>query len=204
MTETPPDWSAGQPPPASGPVPAQPGPHPYAYPPGPYTGGPYQGGPYPGAYPPGYPGGYPPGYPAGYPPGPTGYGDYAPAPRNGLGIGALIVAIIALVSSFSIVGGIVLGLVAVVLGFLGRARVKRGEADNGGVALAGIILGVVAVIAGLSFIAVWVGLFKQVGANDYFDCLQQAGQDRDKVQMCADEFRSSVESRFSTPGQPTR
>ena len=188
MSETPPDWSAGTGvPPASGPIPAQPGPYPYAYPPGPYPGGPYPPGPYPGGYPPGYP------------PAPMPYGDYTPAPRNGLGIGALVVAIVALVSSFSIVGGIVLGLVAVVLGFLGRARVKRGEADNGGVALAGIVLGVVAVIAGLSFIAVWVGLFKQVGANDYFDCLQQAGQDREKVQMCSEEFRSSVESRFSTP-----
>ena len=196
MTETPPDWSAGNPPPASGPLPAQPGPYPYSYPPGPYAGGPYPGGPYPGSY--------PPGYPPGYPPTPMGYGDYPLQTRNGLGIAALIVAIIALVSSFSIVGGIVLGLVAVVLGFLGRARAKRGEADNGGVALAGIVLGVVAVIAGLSFIAVWVGLFRQVGANDYFDCLQQAGQDRDKVQMCSDEFRSSVESRFSTPGRPTR
>lgn len=198
MSETPPDWSAGTGvPPASGPMPTQPGPYPYAYPPGPYQGGPYPGGPYPGApYPPGpYPGGYPP---------PMQYGDYTPAPRNGLGIAALIVAIVALVSSFSIVGGIVLGLVAVVLGFLGRARVRRGEADNGGVALAGIVLGVVAVVAGLSFIAVWVGLFKQVGANDYFDCLQQAGQDREKVQMCSDEFRSSVESRFSTPTTPGR
>lgn len=193
MTETPP--ASGNP--ASGPVPVPP---PYGYPPSPYPGQ-YQPGPYPAGP---YPGGYAPGYPPGYPPAPMGYGDYPPAPRNGLGIGALIVAIIALVSSFSIAGGIVLGLVAVVLGFLGRARVKRGEADNGGVALAGIVLGVVAVIAGLSFIAVWVGLFKQVGANDYFDCLQQAGQDRDKVQMCSDEFRSSVESRFSTPAQPTR
>ncbi|MEI7915588.1 MAG: DUF4190 domain-containing protein [Mycobacteriaceae bacterium] len=187
MTETPPDWSAGRENPTlSGPVPVPPAPHPYAYPPGPYPGG-YPGGPYPGGYPP-----------------PMPYGDYTPAPRNGLGIGALVTAIVALVSSFSIIGGIVLGLVAVVLGFLGRARVKRGEADNGGVALAGIVLGVVAVIAGLSFIAVWVGLFKQVGANDYFDCLQQAGQDREKVQMCSDEFRSSVESRFSNPSQPGR
>ena len=188
MTETPP--ASGNP--AFGPVPVPPSPYPYGYPPSPYPGQ--------------YPGGqYPPGpYPGGYPPPPMSYGDYPPPPRNGLGIGALIVAIIALVSSFSIAGGIVLGLVAVVLGFLGRARVKRGEADNGGVALAGIVLGVVAVIAGLSFIAVWVGMFKQVGANDYFDCLQQAGQDRDKVQMCSDEFRSSVESRFSTPAQPTR
>lgn len=158
-------------------------------------------------YPPPSPYAYPPGpYPGAYPPPPMPYGDYAmtPAPRNGLGIAALVTAIVALVGSFSVVAGIVLGLVAVVLGFFGRSRVKRGEANNGGIALAGIVLGVIAIIAGLVFIAVWVGVFRQVGASDYFNCLQEAGQDRAKVQLCSDEFRQSVESRFSQTRQPSR
>ena len=83
-----------------------------------------------------------------------------------------------------------------ILGFLGRGRVKRGEANNGGVALSGIILGVVAIVVGLIFIAIWVGLFKEVGAGDYFDCLQQAGQDRAKVEQCSEQFRQSVENKF--------
>jgi len=150
-------------------------------------------------------GGYPPAPPYGdYPPAPP-YGDYpypAPAPRNGLGIAALVVGIIALVGSFSVVGGILLGIVAVILGFAGRARAKRGEATNGGTALAGIIVGVVAMVAGLAFIAFWVGLFNQVGASDYFDCLQEAGQDRAKVQECSDQFRQSVEDRFTVTPTP--
>ena len=179
MTETP-DWH-GKPeaPPAGGPPPA---PYPYSYPPGPQ-----------GQY-------------GGYPPPPMPYGDYPgvpPAPRNGLGVAALVVAIIGLLGSFSVAGGIVMGIAAVVLGFLGRNRVRRGEADNPGVALAGIILGVLAIIAGLFFIAIWVGMFKEVGAGGYFDCLQQAGQDRTKVQECADEFRQSVENKFSDQMTPT-
>ncbi len=154
-----------------------------------------------------YPYPYPPGpYPGGYPPQP--YGDYYPtapvAPRNGLGIAALIVAIIALVTSFSIAGGVVLGIIAVILGFMGRGRVKRGEADNGGVATSGIVLGLVAIVVGLAFIAIWVGLFNEVGAGDYFDCLQQAGQDRTKVQQCSDQFRQSVENKFSETRTPVR
>lgn len=179
MTETP-DWSGRtETPPPAGPPPGPVGPYPpppaYSFPPGPYPGG--------------------------YPPPPMSYGDYTipPAPRNGLGVAALVIAIVGLVSSFSVVGGILLGLVAVVLGFLGRNRVKRGEANNGGIALAGIVLGVISMIAGLVFIAVWVGLFKQAGFGDYFDCLQEAGQDRAKVQLCSDEFRQSVESKFSEP-----
>ena len=180
MTETP-EWQ-GKPEaaPVGGPPPA---PYPYSYPPGPQR----QYG--------------------GYPPPPMPYGDYPGAPpvlRNGLGVAALVVAVIGLLGSFSVAGGIVMGIAAVILGFLGRNRVRRGEADNPGVALAGIILGVLAIIAGLFFIAIWVGMFKEVGAGGYFDCLQQAGQDRTAVQECADEFRQSVENKFSDQVTPTR
>ena len=124
-------------------------------------------------------------------------------PRNGLGTAALVVGIVALVGSFSIAGGIILGIGAVALGFAGRARAKRGEATNGGAATAGIVVGVIAIIAGLVFIAFWVGLFNQMGAGDYFDCLQEAGQDKAKVQMCSDQFRESVEDRFTVTRTPT-
>ena len=56
------------------------------------------------------------------------------APRNGLGMAALVIAIIGLLSCFTIAGGVVLGIAAVVMGFIGQGRVKRGEANNGGVA----------------------------------------------------------------------
>lgn len=198
----------GSPPP---PYPYPPAPYPPApYQGGPYPGGPYQGGPYPGApYPDGpyqgvpYQGGP---YPGGYPPPPMQYGDYysaaATAPKNGLGIAALVVAIVALISSVSVFGGILLGIVAVILGVIGRGRVKRGEADNGGVALAGIILGIISIIAGLAFIAIWVGLFKDVGGGGYIDCLQRAGQDRTAVQQCSDQFRESMTSRFTDAPTP--
>ena len=175
-------------------------PPPYPYPPAPYQGGPYQGGPYPGGP---YHGGP---YQGGYPPPPMQYGDYYPAgpaaPKNGLGTAALVIAIVALISSVSVVGGILLGVVAVILGFIARGRVKSGEANNGGVALAGIILGIISIIAGLAFIAIWVGLFREVGAGGYIDCLQRAGQDSAAVQQCSDEFRESMTSRFTDAPTP--
>ena len=175
-------------------------PPPYPYPPAPYQGGPYQGGPYPGGP---YHGGP---YQGGYPPPPMQYGDYYPAgpaaPKNGLGTAALVIAIVALISSVSVVGGILLGVVAVILGFIARGRVKSCEANNGGVALAGIILGIISIIAGLAFIAIWVGLFREVGAGGYIDCLQRAGQDSAAVQQCSDEFRESMTSRFTDAPTP--
>ena len=161
------------------------------YPPYTYQPGQYQPGPYPGGYPPPPPHVYP------------GYSPATGAPRNGLGIGALVVAILAVVSSISVVGGIVLGIVAVVLGFAGRARVKKGEANNGGVALAGIVLGFLGIVAGLASIAIWVLFIKDTGAGDYFDCMNKAGQNRSAQIQCEDEFRQSVENKFSITLTPT-
>lgn len=149
----------------------------------------------------------PPGtYPGGYPPQP--YGGYPPpvpaAPKNGLGTASLVVAIISL---FTLFGGVVLGIVAVVLGFLGRGRVKRGEATNGGVAMAGIILGFLSIIVSIAaFVIVGVfgvALFKEVGGTDYIDCVNNAGSDQAAVEQCAQEFTQRVEDEFSITVTPT-
>ena len=87
---------------------------------------PYQPPQQPYQPPPGgmYPGGYPP-------PPPQPYSGFTPppiGPKNGLGIAALIIAIIGLVFCWTVFGGIVLGVVALIIGFVARGRVKRGEA----------------------------------------------------------------------------
>ncbi len=77
------------------------------------------------------------------------------------------------------------------------SRVKRGEATNGGVAVAGIVLGILASSLGLVFIPIWYGVFDEVGGTDYIDCLSKAGSDQEAVQRCADQFRERVEDKFS-------
>jgi len=134
------------------------------------------------------------------------YGEYyqaAPAaPKNGLGIAALVVAVIGLLGSFTIVFGILAGVVAVILGVIGRSRVKSGAANNGGVALAGIVLGVIAIIVSLVFIPIYVGLFKDIGAGGYLECLQRAGQNSTAVEQCSDELRQTMSNRLTDV--PTR
>jgi hypothetical protein len=151
---------------------------------------PYQGA-YPGSYPPPPPQPY-----SGFTPPPTG-------PRNALGVAALVIAIIALVFCWSVAGGVVLGICAVIIGFVARGRVKRGEATNGGIAIAGIVLGFLAIIVSLVFIPIWIGVFGQVGGNDYVDCLAKAGSDEQAVQKCADQFRNRVQNEFSVTLTPT-
>ncbi len=151
-------------------------------------------------YPPPPPPSQPPG--AGYPPPPPPmpYAGQAPPPvplRNGLGIASLVLAIVGLLLCWSIVGGTVLGIIAVIFGFVGRGRARRGEADNGGVALAGIVLGFLSIVAGFVFLALVFLVFRQVGGGDYMDCLKKAGDDTSAQQQCADKFRQHLETQFS-------
>ncbi|MGV9803348.1 DUF4190 domain-containing protein [Mycobacterium sp. NPDC003449] len=155
---------------------------------------PYPYGPYPGGYP-------PPPY-GGYPPQPAGF---ATGPKNGLGIAALVTAIVGLVLVWSVVGGFVLGIVAIVLGLIAHGRCKRGEATNSGVAISGIVLGAIAIVVSLVFIAIWVTVgtrwFEDVGGRDYISCLEDAGNDQAAQRRCEDAFEKRLEDEFG--GSPT-
>ncbi len=111
---------------------------------------------------------------------------------NGLGIASLVTAIIALLT---VVGGIVLGPVAVILGFLGWGKAKRGEANNGGIAVAGIVLGFLSIIEAIVVIGLLIwGLD---GGTDLVDCLSRAGTDEQAQQQCAEQFTEHMEDQFS-------
>ncbi|MFD3612635.1 DUF4190 domain-containing protein [Streptomyces atroolivaceus] len=110
------------------------------------------------------------GYP-GYP----GYGGqqpWGPAPANGLGIAAMVLGIIAAVGFCMWGFGIVLGVLALIFGIIGRGRAKRGEATNGGMALAGIILGSVSIVISAIFLGflIWAVANEESGSSyDYDD-----------------------------------
>ncbi|MFB7917836.1 DUF4190 domain-containing protein [Streptomyces sp. NPDC056061] len=106
---------------------------------------------YPAAPAPQY--GYP-GYP-GYPQAPWG----GPQPANGMGTAAMVLGILAL-CTFCMYGipSIVLGVLALIFGILGRKRVQRGEANNSGQALSGVIMGSIGIAIGVAFIAFFVWL----------------------------------------------
>jgi hypothetical protein len=82
------------------------------------------------------------------------------APRNQFGVASLILALVALVTCWLLIG-VPFGIAAVITGDIGRGRVKRGEADNPRTAMAGIVLGGVAIVAGLVAIGYWAWLDTQ-------------------------------------------
>jgi uncharacterized membrane protein len=81
-----------------------------------------------------------------------------PAPANGMGTASLVLGICAAVGFCLWPLAIVLGILAVIFGLLGRGKARRGEATNGGHALAGIICGAVGIALGLGMIVLTFSL----------------------------------------------
>jgi hypothetical protein len=124
-------------------------------------------------------GGY--GYPtAGYGPGPGHGYPQSPqqaAPRNGMGITALVLGLVGV-----FLGMLILlfwlswipALLAVIFGFVGLGHVKKGTANNRGVALSGMILGMVGIL-----LATGTGIFAVTSIQDrvHDSILEIEGQD---------------------------
>lgn len=73
------------------------------------------------------------------------------APQNGLGTASLVLGIIGLVCCTTIV----VPVIALVLGVMGRKKAAEGLATNGGTATAGMILGIIGVVIGVISFIVW-------------------------------------------------
>ncbi|WP_425828945.1 DUF4190 domain-containing protein [Streptomyces fractus] len=86
-----------------------------------------------------------------------GYGVPASAPRNGLGLAALVLGVVSAVGFVVWPLAIVTGALAMIFGVLGRRRAGQRAATNGGQALAGLICGLggllSAVGVGIAFLA---------------------------------------------------
>lgn len=151
---------------------------PGAYPPGPYgyprggvppqpgapygvpgAAGPYVQGPYgQTAYGTGHYGWGAPGYGQGWP-------HAGRVPNNGLGVASLVLGILGVLTCWTIVFGVVIGVMAIVFGAIGRAKANTGEANNGGQALAGLILGGVALLLTAAMLVVFITLGVRGGTD---------------------------------------
>ena len=122
----------------------------------------------------------------------AGYGAPVVAVSNGFGTAALVLGILAIPGAFTVIGGVLLGILAIIFGVIGRSRAKRGQATNGGSALAGLITGVVGLVLAIAFVAIGVGFFNSGSGKKLRDCIDQAGTDRAAQQVCQDQFRNDL------------
>jgi hypothetical protein len=107
--------------------------------------------------------------------------------RNGLGVAALVVGILALLTSWTVVGGIVLGLAAIVLGAVGAAGPSAGRPTTAAPRSP----------ASCSVCSAWssawlpsragVAYFQSDSGQQLVDCLEQAGNDAAAQEVCQRE-----------------
>jgi hypothetical protein len=116
----------------------------YAYPQSaPGYGYPNAGQSYPGQAP-----SYPAAPPVGAYPQTPGYA-MTPQPSNGMGTTGLVLGIIGVVCSLTFFlwfFGVILGILGIIFGAIGRGKANRGEATNKGAATAGLVCGIVATV----------------------------------------------------------
>jgi hypothetical protein len=123
-------------------------------------------------------------------------------PRNGAGRAALVCGVLALICAvgffllITVPVAILLGLAAVVLGLLGRSRVRRGLATNRGSATTGIVTGLLALLLLAGLAVGGVALFNANKDNPTFKnigaCTKAAGTNSQKLQDCANQFKQDV------------
>jgi Domain of unknown function (DUF4190) len=118
-----------------------------------------------------------------WPSGPSG-------PRNGMGVAALVFGVVGVLLGAVVIGG-VLGIVAVVLGILALGRVRRGEANNRGVAIIGIVAGALAVVIAAGALALILSNADEI--EDLGDCLEDADTERERDD-CANRFEDEIEN----------
>jgi hypothetical protein len=91
---------------------------------------------------------------------PSQQDSFSSPPDNNMGLWAMILGI---VSFF--VGGLILGIPAIVMGVSGRKKAEAGQATNGGQALAGIILGSLSTVLTVFSIIFWVAFMRSSGLS---------------------------------------
>jgi len=69
--------------------------------------------------------------------------------KNGMGVAALVLGILGVIP---LVFPIIMSILAIIFGGIGRSRATRGEATNKGVATAGLVLGIIGTLLNFLFL----------------------------------------------------
>ena len=122
----------------------------------------------------------PPAYDTRVDPSRGSYGTPVVGARNGMGTAALVLGIIAILTSWLWFVGPVLAILAIVFGVLGRGRARRGEATNRGTATAGVVTGVVSLVLTAALLVAGIA-FLQTSTGK---CVQNANGNQTATQQC--------------------
>jgi hypothetical protein len=110
---------------------------------------------------------------------------------NGLAIAALVLGILAVVLFWTVVGGVLLGILALVFGIIGARRARGGRAPRRTMSIFGAVLGVLGVIGSVVIIAIGASILNSDEFKDFDDCVQHADTQSER-DACADDFNEDV------------
>ncbi|MEU1870745.1 hypothetical protein RKD37_008355 [Streptomyces ambofaciens] len=110
---------------------------------------------------------------------------------NGMAIAALVLGILAVVLFWTVVGGVLLGILALVFGIIGARRARGGRAPRRTMSIFGAVLGVLGVIGSVVIIAIGASILNSDEFKDFDDCVQHADTQSER-DACADDFNEDV------------
>lgn len=119
------------------------------------------------------------------------YPPQQPQGGSGLAITALVFGILALLLCWTVFGGIILGLIALVVGLIAASKAKKGTAKGRGMAITGIVLGVLGLLISIGFIVVAAVFLNSDTGQSLQDCINSASSQSEQ-QQCQDDFQNDL------------
>ena len=104
-----------------------------------------------------------------------------------MGIAALVLGVLALVFSWTILGGFIFGVLGVVLAVIHNARVRQQRATGRGMGVAALVLGIIGIAISAILFAVGAWLFGTRSEN-YLDCVNNANGNQQEIRRCVDRY----------------
>ncbi|MCM2416137.1 MULTISPECIES: DUF4190 domain-containing protein [unclassified Streptomyces] len=112
---------------------------------------------------------------------------------NGLAVAALVLGIVAILLFWTVFGGILLGLLAVVLGIIGARRARGGRAPHRTISIVGAVLGALGLIGSVVIIAIGASILNSDEFKDFNDCIKHASSQSEKDQ-CSRDFKQDTDN----------
>ncbi|KOV25466.1 DUF4190 domain-containing protein [Streptomyces caelestis] len=112
---------------------------------------------------------------------------------NGPAIAALVLGILSVVLFWTVVGGVVLGILALVLGIVGARTARGGRAPHGTMSIVGAVLGALGTIASVVIIAIGASILNSDEFKDFNDCVRHADTQSER-DACAKDFDEDIDN----------
>ncbi|MGW7080417.1 DUF4190 domain-containing protein [Streptomyces sp. NPDC054866] len=108
-----------------------------------------------------------------------------------MAIAALVLGILAILLFWTVIGGVLLGLLAVIFGIIGARKARGGRAPYGKMSIVGAVLGGLGLIASAVIIAIGASILNSDEYKNFDDCVKHADSQSER-DACARDFDREI------------